>query len=235
MNPSSHPVAVLTAGALKAVLTKLAEDFRAKTGQFVTITAGTAGQVLDKIAGGEAADLVFAPFEALARLEKQALVVAGSVIEVGKAGIGVAIREGSTPPDITTPAAFRRALFAARSLGYSDPASGASSGIYFTSVLERLKLTEAVRAKTKLLSGSVAVQLVADGKAEIGIHQITEIIPARGVTLAGPLPAELQKITVYGGGIMAKAVQPEAAAEFLAFVTGPEAAAGFVAAGFGQF
>jgi len=235
MNPTATPVAVLTAGSLKAILNKLAEDFRAETGQTVKITAGTAGQVLDKIAGGETADLVFVPPGAMAGLVKQGQVVADSVTEVGKVGVGVAVREGAPLPDISTTEAFRKALVATQSLVYSDPASGASSGIYFTTVLEKLGLTEAVKGKTTLLPGGSVVQLVADGKAQIGVHQITEIVPVKGVTLVGPLPAELQNITAYSGGVMAKAAQSKAAAEFLAFVTGPSAAASFAAAGFDRF
>lgn len=228
-------VTVLSAGAVQDVMGKLAGDFRDRTGTGVTLSVGTVGALTDRIAAGDTADIVIVTAQAMSELVRQGKVVPETVVEVGRVGVGVAIREGAPLPDISTAEAFRQTLLVAGSLVYADPAKGASSGIYFATVLDRLGIAEVVRGKTTLLPGGFVVELVAQGKAEIGIHQITEILPVKGVVLAGPLPAELQKITTYSAGIMNQAVAAEAAAEFLRFVTGSEAAPSFKAAGFGRF
>jgi len=156
-------------------------------------------------------------------------------VEIGKVGIGVAVREGAPLPDISTTDALRQALLNAESLVYADPAKGASSGIYFANLLQRLWIAEAVKEKTFLRPGGYVVELVAEGKAEIGIHQITEILPVKGVTLVGPLPAEVQNITTYVAGISTTARQPEIAKQFLSFVTRPENAHLFKELGFGRY
>lgn len=228
-------ITVLSAGAVQEVMGKLAAEFGEKSGRKVFLSVGTVGALTDRIAAGETADIVIVTAEAMADLVTQGKVAADSVTEVGKVGVGVAVREGAPMPDISTAAAFRRTLLNAKSLVYADPAKGASSGIYFASLLDRLGIADAVKDKITLLPGGFVVELVAQGKAEIGIHQITEILPVKGVVLAGPLPAELQKVTTYSAGIMTSASSPEAAREFLRFVDSPEAAPRFQAAGFGRF
>jgi molybdate transport system substrate-binding protein len=228
-------VTVLSAGAVQDVIGKLAVDFRDRTGRSVTLSVGTVGALIDRVAAGETADIVIVTSQAMAELVNQGKVAPETVVEVGKVGVGVAIREGAPLPDILTADAFRQTLLAAKSLVYADPAKGASSGIYFATVLERLGIAAAVKDKTTLLPGGFVVELVAQGKAEIGIHQITEILPVKGVVLAGPLPPELQKITAYSAAVMTGAANASAAGEFLRFVTGPEAAPSFTAAGFGRF
>ena len=228
-------ITVFSAGAVSAVMAKLADDFSAQFGSNVKFTVGTVGQLQDRIAAGETADVVFVTAEALEELVKQGKVVAGTPVEVGKVGVGVAVREGAPLPDISTAAAFRQTLLDAKSLVYADPAKGASSGIYFATVLDKLGIADAVKDKSTLLPGGFVVELVAEGKAEIGVHQITEIVPVHGVTLVGPLPPELQKVTTYSGGVMSAAVNRDGAAAFLRFVTSPEAAPSFKALGFGIF
>jgi molybdate transport system substrate-binding protein len=131
------------------------------------------------------------------------------------------VREGAPRPDIATPEALKQTLLAAKSLVYVDPARGATSGIHFASVLQRLGIADTVKSKTILIPTGFAAEVVARGEAEIRVHQISEILPVKGVTLVGPLPRELQKVTIYSGGLAAKAAQPEAARAFLAFLTRP--------------
>jgi len=228
-------VTVLSAGAVSDVMSKLATEFHDQTGRSITLSVGTVGALTDRIAAGESADIVIVTSQAMAELVKQGKVAPDSVVEVGRVGVGVAIREGDPVPDISTTESFKQTLLAAQSLVYADPAKGASSGIYFATVLDRLGIAAAVKDKSILLPGGFVVELVAQGKAEIGIHQITEILPVKGVVLAGPLPPELQKVTTYSAGIMTAAADPGSAGEFLRFVTSKDAAPSFTAAGFGRF
>ena len=124
-------------------------------------------------------------------------------------------------PDIGSVDAFKRTLLAAKSVAYIDPKAGGSSGIYFDKLLDRLGIADQVRPKAKLKAGGYVAELVASGEAEIAIHQISEIVPVKGVTLAGPLPAEIQNSTIYAGGIGAAAKDGAAAKALVAFLAGP--------------
>jgi len=124
----------------------------------------------------------------------------GSRTDIGRTGMGVGVRDGAPQPDISSVDAFKRALLEAKSIVYVDPASGATSGTHFAAVLQKLGIADAVKAKTKLVPGGYPAELVAKGEVEMVVHQISEIVPVKGVTLVGPLPKELQKLTIYSDG-----------------------------------
>jgi molybdate transport system substrate-binding protein len=214
-------IKVLSAGAMKSIVTELGEAFKQETGHTLQMTFDTVGAQSKRLSGGEAADVVVLTDVAIDQLEGQGLVVAGSRADIARVGVGVAVREGAPRPDIATPEALKQTLLAAKSLVYVDPARGATSGIHFASVLQRLGIADAVKSKTILIPTGFAAEVVARGEAEICVHQISEILPVKGVTLVGPLPRELQKVTIYSGGLAAKSAQPEAARAFLAFLTRP--------------
>jgi molybdate transport system substrate-binding protein len=135
--------------------------------------------------------------------------------------MGVGVRDGAPQPDISSVDAFKRALLEAKSIVYVDPASGATSGVHFASVLQKLGIADAVKPKTKLVPGGYPAELVAKGEIDLVVHQISEIVPVKGVTLVGPLPKELQKITVYSAGLAAKSTNAELARGFMTFLTRP--------------
>ena len=224
-------VKVLSAGAVRAVVTDVSEIFAKETGHSVKGTFGTVGVVRGKLAGGEPADVVIATDVAIDEMAKQGLVVAGTRTDVARAGVGVGVREGAPRPDIATPEAFKQTLLAAKSIVYVDPAQGATSGIHFASVLQRLGIADAVKDKTILWPGGYAAEAVLKGQAEVVVHQISEILPVKGVTLVGPLPRELQKVTIYSAGLAAKAAAPEAARAFIGFLTSAPIKVKFAAAG----
>src|SRR5262249_9407006 len=116
---------------------------------------------------------------------------------------------------------FKQALLATKSLVYQDPSRGATSGIHFAGVLQRLGIADAVKDKTVLWQGGYAAEALVSGKAELCVHQISEIIPVKGVVLVGPLPKELQKLTTYSGAVATKATSPEVARAFVAFLVRP--------------
>ena len=144
---------------------------------------------------------------------------------MARVGVGVMVKAGAPAPDISSVEAFKRALLAAKSVAYIDPASGGSSGIYVAGLLDKLGIADQVKPKAKLKKGGYVADLIASGEAELGIHQISEIVPVKEVTLIGPLPAEIQNYTVYAAGIGAGAKDAEAAKALIKALTGPAAAA----------
>lgn len=232
---SAAEIKALSAGAVTEVMTHLAKDFKVQTGNEIKFSFAPVGTVLNQMAAGATGDIIILTDKAIDDLVAKGLIVSDSVVEIGKVGIGVAIKDGAPTPDIFTVDAFRQTLLNAKSLVYADPAKGASSGIYFTGLLQRLGIADDVKGKTSLLPGGYVVELVAEGKAEIGIHQITEILPVKGAKLLGPLPSEVQNITTYSAGISTSAVSPDIAKAFLQFALSPQNAPLFKELGFGRF
>lgn len=222
---------VFSAGAVRAIVTELSEAFRQETGHAVALSFGTVGVTRGKIASGTPVDVVIMTDTAVDDVIREGGLVAGSRTDLARTGMGVGVRDGAPRPDISTPEAFKATLLAAKSLVYVDPAQGATSGIHFKSVLERLGIADAVRAKTQLVAGGYPAEKVASGEAELVVHQISEIVPVKGVVMIGPLPAELQKVTVYSAALAARSTHPEAARAFTAFLARPAFKPKFAAAG----
>jgi molybdate transport system substrate-binding protein len=222
---------VMSAGAMKTIVTELGADFTRETGHTLALTTGTVGQLRDKILAGEAADVVVMSDTAIDQLIGQGHLVRGSRVDIARTGIGVAVREGAPKPDIATPEALKQSLLAAKSIAYVDPASGGTSGIYFATVLQRLGIADAVKDKSILKPGGFVAELVARGEAELCVHQISEILPVKGATLVGPLPRELQKVTVYSAALPARAPGGEPAKALIEFLSRPAFKAKLAAAG----
>ena len=217
-------VDAISGGAFKQVLTALVAQYEKESGDKVNVTYQTVGQHLKLIAGGEETfDVAVLTPEAIDGLIKEGKVVAGSRADLAKTGVGVVVKAGAPLPDISTVEAFKRALLAAKSVAYIDPAAGGSSGIYVAKLLERLGVAKEVNAKAVLIHGGEVATHIADGEAEIGIHQISEILPVKGVTLVGPLPPEIQNFTVYSAGLGAAAKDRATAAGLIKFLSGPHA------------
>lgn len=224
-------IKVMSAGAMKTIVTELGAEFTRETGHTLALTTGTVGQLRDKILAGEAADVVVMSDTAIDQLIGQGHLARGSRVDIARTGIGVAVREGAPKPDIATTDAFKRALLSAKSIAYVDPASGATSGIYFATVLQRLGIADAVKDKTKLTRGGFVAELAARGEVELAVHQISEIIPVKGAVLVGPLPRELQKVTVYSAALPARGTATEPAKAFVEFMARPAFKARLAAAG----
>src|SRR6267143_4617703 len=207
-------IKVLSAGAVKAVIVNVGDAFEKETGHKLAASFATVGVTRQKLTA-EPADVVIMTDVAIDEAIRQGSVVAGTRNDIARAGVGVGVKEGAPRPDISTPEAFKQTLLAAKSLVYVDPAQGATSGIHFASVLQRLGIADAVKSKTILWPGGYAAEAVVNGQAEIVVHQISEILPVKGVTLVGPLPGDLQKVTIYSAGLAAKAATPEAARAFI--------------------
>jgi molybdate transport system substrate-binding protein len=217
-------IKVVSGGAFKQVLTALATQYEKERGNKVEVTYQTVGQHLVLIRDGkEEFDVAVLTPEGIDGLAKEGKVVPGTRADLAKVGVGVVVKAGAPLPDISTDDAFRRALLAAKSVAYIDPKAGGSSGIYVAGLLKRLGIADAVNAKAVLVQGGAVADRVADGEAEIGVHQISEILPVAGVTLVGPLPADIQNFTVYSAGVGTEAKDAVAAKDFVRFLTGPHA------------
>jgi molybdate transport system substrate-binding protein len=224
-------VRVLSAGAMKAMVTELSQGFQKETGHTVVITADTGGGLRKRVEGGEKADVLVAPDAVMDALVKSNHVVADSRQDLARTAVGVAVREGAPKPDISTVEAFKRAVLEAKSIVYLDPATGATSGMHVAAVLQRLGLADAIKDKVVLWKGGYAAEAVASGKADLCLHQISEILPVKGVTLVGPMPAEINKVTVYASSLLAGGPTPDAGRALLAYLARPEFRAKFAAAG----
>ena len=217
-------VKVVSGGAFKQVLTALAAQYQKESGNTLDTTYQTVGQHLALIRDGkEQFDVAVLTPEAIADLAKEGKIVPGSRVDLAKVGVGVVVKAGAPLPDIGTVEAFKRALLAAKSVAYIDPKAGGSSGIYVARLLERLGVAKEVNAKAVLVPGGAVADHVADGEAEIGVHQISEILPVAGVTLVGPLPAEIQNFTVYAAGISTAAKDSATANAVVEFLAGAHA------------
>jgi molybdate transport system substrate-binding protein len=215
-------VKILTAGAMKEVVLAVVPAFEKETGHKATVSNDTAGGLARRIEGGEAFDLVVITPGAAKELAAKGKV-AGNGTPVARVGVGVVVKEGATLPDISSVEAFKTTLKAAKTVAYIDPASGGSSGIYLASLFEKLGIAGDITPKAKLKKGGYVAELIANGEAELGLHQISEILPVKGVKLVGPLPAEIQNYTTYAAAISANAAQPAAAQAMLKLLGGAEA------------
>ena len=193
---------VVSGGAFKQVLNALAAQYEKETGNKLDVTYQTVGQHLALIRDGkEEFDVAVLTPDAIDGLAKEGKIVPGTRVDLAKVGVGVVVKAGAPLPDISTVEAFKRSLLAAKSVAYIDPKAGGSSGIYVEGLLEKLGIAKEVNAKAVLVHGGAVADQIADGEAEIGVHQISEILPVAGVTLVGPLPAEIQNYTVYSAGV----------------------------------
>jgi len=217
-------IKVLTAGAFKQVLVALLPDFERTSGHKVVVENDTVGALTKRIEGGETFDLAVLTPAAVDALASKGKLVPGSRANLARVGIGVVVKEGAPKPDISSADAFKKALLAAKSVAYIDPAAGGSSGIYVAGLLDKLGIAAEVKPKAKLIPGGAVAEHVARGEAELGIHQISEILPVKGVTLVGPLPADIQNYTVYAAALGAQAKESDAAKALLKALSGPAAA-----------
>ena len=224
-------VRLLSAVAMKPALDELAPGFEQATGNKVIITYGTAGAVRDKIRGGEPFDVAVLPTPFMDPLAAQGAVPSSSVL--ARSLISVAVRAGSPKPDISTVAAFKNAMLAAKSISYADPAQGGGSGIQVARILEALGIADAMKAKTKLVPGPQSVDLVANGEAEIAMLNTPVIVATAGVDLVGAIPNELYDIKDFAFkiGIGANAKEADAARALIRHLATPDAARVFKAKG----
>ncbi len=225
-------IKVMSAGAVKPMVLALGQEFARETGNKVEFAFGTVGAMRKRFEDGEAADLVVLSASAIEAMEKSGKFLPGSRTDLGRTITAVAVRDGAPVPDISTVDAFKQALLKARSVAYTDPKAGGSSGTFFAGLLERLGIAEAVNKKAVLRRGGHDVaEAIAKGEAEIGTTFISEILPVKGVKIVGPLPPGLENTNTYTAAISANGAAREAAAALLRKLTSPASRERWSAAG----
>ncbi len=213
-------LSLMSGGAVKSGLNPALDGWRAASGHAARVSFAPAGELKRRISEGEGADILVMPRENIEAYEREGVVVPGSRRDLGAVGMGVAVRQGAPLPDVSTPEALRATLLAAKSVTYMDPERGTSGRHFDTQVLPRLGIRDEVRAKAVLGEGGFIAEKVARGEVEMAFHQMTEMLPVAGIAIVGPLPAPLQKDTVYAGAVMRAARHPREAQALLDYLAG---------------
>lgn len=214
-------IRVMASAAMKEAYLELVPAFEQASGhKVITIWAGGV-DIVKRIKAGEVVDLVVLARPAVEELMVAGKVAAGGRVDLVRSGVGVAVRAGAAKPDISSAESLKRALLAAKSIAYSSGPSGA----HIAALIERMGIGDEVRSRVlKTTPGNPVGHFVARGEAEIGFQQVSELLPIAGIDFLGPLPADVQEITVFSGGLHASASAPAAAQALLKFLSAPAAA-----------
>lgn len=218
-------IRVMSSGAFADAYLQLVPQFERTSGHTVitvTTASGTgADSIANRVQRGEAVDVVIIAAAAIDDLIKAAKVLAGSRVDLARSSIGMAVRAGAPKPDISSVDALKRTLLAATSIAYS----GAVSGIYVsTELFQRLGVADQLLAKGRRIDGERVAAVVARGEAEIGFQQISELLSVPGIDYVGPLPPEVQRVTVFAAGVVTASAHPDAARSLIKYLSSPEAA-----------
>lgn len=218
---------------MRGALEQLVPQFQKASGHTLAITWGTAAMLTKRIEAGEPADVAILTRANIDTLSKGDKIATGSDVTLAKSSIAVAIKAGMAAPDISTPEALKQALLKAKSIAYSNPASGGASGVYFANLLERMGIAEAMKPKTKFPPpGGNAASLLPTGEAELAIQQKPELMDVAGVEVIGLLPNDLNHVTTFAAGVTAASKNADEGKALLKFLQSPEAAAVVKASGF---
>ncbi|NEV00950.1 extracellular solute-binding protein [Bradyrhizobium uaiense] len=222
---SAAEVHVMISGGLTAAYKALVPEFERKTGHKVVTAFGpsmgtTTNAIPVRLARGEPADVLIMVGYALGDLIKQGKVAADSRVDLVKSPIGIAVKSGALRPDLSSADSVKQALLAAKSVAYSDSASG----VYVsTEMFQKLGIADQMKDKARMIPATPVGEIVAKGEAEIGLQQISELKPVSGIDIVGPLPEPLQKITVFSAGIASVSKEPDAGKALISFLASPDA------------
>jgi molybdate transport system substrate-binding protein len=219
-------VTLIAPGGARAAIERLIPEFERQTGHKVKATFGSGLGTKQQVARGEAFDvpIVQPPY---AEVLASGNVVATSAAYLASVAVGVAVLQGSPKPDISTPETVKRALLAARSISFPNPAGGAAAGVSFEETLKKLGIAGQIEPRLKRAQGGAkAMEMVAKGEAEIGLTFVSEM-DEPGIDVLGPLPKEISTPTMLVGFLSAHAKNPAAAKQLLDFLSAPEAAAAY--------
>jgi molybdate transport system substrate-binding protein len=233
VSASAADVHVMISGGLTAAFKQLVPQFEKATGNTVVTVYGpsmgaTPQAIPMRLSRGEPADVLIMVGDALGDLITKGNAVADSRVDIADSPIGAAVKAGAAKPDISTPEALKTAILAAKSVAYSDSASGVYVG---KELFDKLGVAEAMKDKARMIPATPVGEIVAKGEAELGFQQISELKPVQGIDIVGPLPPALQKITVFSAGLANNAPQPDAGKALIAFLASPQAAPVIVDAG----
>ena len=219
-------IRVLQPGAFKSAMADIKPLFEQASGHKLVLDSDTSGWIAQRIDKGEQTDFIVSTSAGVDDLIRQGKVLADSKAQVARAGVGVVVRKGAARPDISTPEKFKEALLGAKTVAYTNPASGGQSGVYFAKLLTQLGITDEINKKAKFGDGGPIALIVAKGDAEIGMQPIPELLAHSDVAdFVGPLPTALQSYNHLTAGIPASSKEPDAARALLKFLATPAAQA----------
>jgi molybdate transport system substrate-binding protein len=217
----ANVVDVLSTLALRGVLVETEAEFRARTGLTIEARYKSTNAQLIAIAEGATADVAIITRPAIDKLTAEGKIVPGSARDIAQSGIGLAVRTGAPKPDISTIEAFKRTILAAKSIAFSRLGA---SGVHFAEVIERLGIADDIRRKA-VISDAYMGEIVVRGDAELAVQQISELMPVAGIDIVGPLPGDLQKISLFAAAIFTAARNPAGGAKLVSFLAEPKLAA----------
>jgi len=211
--------------AMKMVFEEVAPRFERETGLRLAVDLGPSLRQEKRLGEGDAADVAIVTRAGAQDLVASGRIAPGSLVDIARSSVGICVAKGAPRPDISSVAAFKRAMLAARSVALSKPTGGGASGAHMAKVFAQLGITEAMQAKSLYGAGgpaALAGLAVLRGEAEIGIQQMSELMAVSGIDVVGPLPAELQGVTIFTGAIPTSTTHPEAGRALLQFLTAPD-------------
>ena len=214
-------VRVLSTLALKGAASSLAGRYQTQTGVRIDADFAPTLALLDRLRGGESADVVILTREGLDELAAEATVVAASCVDLARSFVGIAVKDGAAHPDIATEAALRAALLGARCVAYS--LLGAS-GIFFAGLIERMGITSEINARAKIVPQGFTAERLLSGEADLAVQQISELKQVAGVEIVGPIPLHLQNPAVFSAGRMIASKRAAASDALLKYLASPEVA-----------
>lgn len=213
-------IKVIGSVAVKEVILELIPAFEKSSGHKVTTIWDGTEAITKRISAGEAVDVVLIAAPNIDKLISEGRLVAGSRADVARSGIGIAVRAGLPKPDISSGEAVKKAVLSAKSVAYSS----GPSGFYLVDLFKKMGIADQIKDKVKQTPSGVQVgEIVARGEADLGFQQVSELLHLKGIDYLGPLPADIQYITVFSAGLHAAATAPDAAKSLIKFLTGPEA------------
>lgn len=212
---------VAAVNAVKGTVQDVASAYEKASGHKVTMTWGGTEAITKQVSAGEVFDVIIVAAPNVDKLAQQGKVVPGSRTDFARSGIGVAVRSGVPRPDVTTTEGVKKAVLNAKSVVYST----GPSGFYLADLFKRLGIAEQIKDKVKQPpSGTQVGELIARGEADLGFQQMSELMHVKGIDYLGPLPAEIQQVTVYAAGLHSAAPSLDAARGFVRLLAAPESA-----------
>jgi molybdate transport system substrate-binding protein len=221
-------IKVLSTTAMKTSFDELAPLFERATGHRPTFSFGPSARIAQMVADGEPADLAIVTDRSLNELTRQGKLVPGSGAAIARSAMALAVQKGAAKPDISSAEKFKAVLLAAKSLGMSNPVGGGQSGANLAKIFDQLGIAEAMRPKSVYGPGGPAGLIghfLVRKEVELGIQQLPELMAVPGIDIVGPLPAELQSMTIFSAGLSTAARNAEGAKALIRFLTTPQAAA----------
>lgn len=213
-------IKVMASNAVKEAYSELFPVFEKQSGHRVAIVWGGAIDLKKRIGEGEVTDIVITPSNDIDELIRQGKLAAGSHVDLVKSTIGVAVRPGTPRPDLSSGEGLKKSLLASKSIVIS----GGPSGYYLLNLFDKMGIVSALKPKmTQLASGQPVGEVLARGDSDIGFTQVSEFLPIKGIDYVGPMPADVQLVTVFSSGIHRSAPSPDAAKALVKFLTGPDA------------